>query len=786
MLSGEGGIGKTRLATELLRRAGAAGARTSVCAALDIGGAAPFSLWAEMLRELVRDLPAPPSGAAWPGDLARLVPELGAPAAPVPPELERARLFEATVQLFEWASSGRSLLVLVDDLHLADQASIELLAYVGRRTPGMDAVIVATRRDVPRRAEVDAAIDALARRGALLDDLRVDPLTAEHVEELVRTVAELDDTEVARVAAVAEGNPLLAVESARAAESGEHGPPATLRASVRAQLATLDDDARDLAELLAVAGRELNRRECSAACDGDAEPAEAATAAAECGLLSAAEGRIGYRHGLLREAVYEQLPDPRRAWLHERLADGLEASAAPGAGLRDAEVARHLLLAGNGPRAVEHLRRAATHARGLACLPEAAEYLRQAVEIAPDDADSWLELAEIEAWGERSEASEEAFGRALALLDPGPAEPRVDAWLRRARWFRGPTCSPTSSLASYQRALELMDAAGLDAPRERAEALAGSAWCHAAGGDPGLVDSLLVRVHELVGDEREDDMLVHDIGAARQFALMRSGRFEDSYAPGIAAGEAAQRAGRMDMAYGAWGNIAVAAAAGGELDRALEFADRSLHSVHGTCTPIECGVLSARCQILARSGRLDEAHTTAESELALADQLDRPDLVGAAHYDLGLVALAAKRWDEAAGLIASALAGGGRFSRPLARLARAEALARAGRADEAEEELRATTLEPVTPGDFPATLVARLTRVQGLVALARGDRDLAERRMGEAAAAWRRHASPALHGEAYMANLVDFGRVVITGLVEPVYELQAVEADLAALRATVA
>src|SRR5215217_4126475 len=76
LLSGEGGIGKTRLATETLRRAAAEGARAGVGAALDIGGAAPFALWAELLRELVRGLPDPPAGATWPGELARLVPEL--------------------------------------------------------------------------------------------------------------------------------------------------------------------------------------------------------------------------------------------------------------------------------------------------------------------------------------------------------------------------------------------------------------------------------------------------------------------------------------------------------------------------------------------------------------------------------------------------------------------------------------------------------------------------------------------------------------------------------------
>jgi hypothetical protein len=158
----------------------------------------------------------------------------------------------------------------------------------------------------------------------------------------------------------------------------------------------LRDDARLLAELLAVSGRELDRREQAALGAGD--PAGTAGAAVDSGLLVAAGGRIGYRHALLREAVYEELPDPRRAWLHERLADALSAVLEPSAGVRDAEVARHLLIAGSRERAVDHLARAASHARGVAALPEAAGFLREAIEIAPANAALWLELAEVEAW----------------------------------------------------------------------------------------------------------------------------------------------------------------------------------------------------------------------------------------------------------------------------------------------------------------------------------------------------------------------------------------------------
>ncbi|MEA2443476.1 MAG: hypothetical protein QOJ12_768, partial [Thermoleophilales bacterium] len=278
VLTGEGGIGKTRLATEVLDRAAAAGARTATCAALDMGAAAPFSLWAELLRELVRALPAAPPEARWPAELARLVPELSpATAPPAPPELERARLFEATVELFEWASADRPLVVLVDDAHLSDPASLELFAYTGRRMPAARVLILATRRATPPRPELDAALTALARRGALLDEIALGPLPAEALEQVVRTVAALPDDAVARVAGAADGNALLAVESARATAAGERGPAATLRAGVRAQLAALDDDARLLAEVLAVSGRELGRGEQAAlGIEGLTESASAA------------------------------------------------------------------------------------------------------------------------------------------------------------------------------------------------------------------------------------------------------------------------------------------------------------------------------------------------------------------------------------------------------------------------------------------------------------------------------------------------------------------------------
>jgi hypothetical protein len=121
------------------------------------------------------------------------------------------------------------------------------------------------------------------------------------------------------------------------------------------------------------------------------------------------------------------------------------------------------------------------------------------------------------------------------------------------------------------------------------------------------------------------------------------------------------------------------------------------------------------------------------------------------------------------------------INRPAARLARAEALARSGRPEEAAREVRRAALEPLRSGDQPWALVPLMARVQGLIALAGGDRTAARRRLNEAVAGWRRHL-PRDPGAEFRANFIDLGRSPITGLVEPEWELRRLTAELAPAR----
>jgi tetratricopeptide (TPR) repeat protein len=192
---------------------------------------------------------------------------------------------------------------------------------------------------------------------------------------------------------------------------------------------------------------------------------------------------------------------------------------------------------------------------------------------------------------------------------------------------------------------------------------------------------------------------------------------------------------------------------------------------------LEIHLLAARSFVLRGLGRLEEARSAVESERALAERLDQPALLAMASHDCGMVALAEGAYERAAELLGEALLERAPISRPLTRLALAEALAGADDADAAEEQVRATVLEPLRPSDFPDALVPRLARVQGLIALARGADQEAARRLEESIAGWERLVQRAVKADSISSVLADLGRPVV-GLVEPERELARAKADL--------
>jgi DNA-binding SARP family transcriptional activator/tetratricopeptide (TPR) repeat protein len=773
LVTGEAGIGKTRLIAELARRADNAGARTAVGAGVDVGGTAPLAIWQELVPQLARAVPPPPEHADWPAELGRLAPDIAArlgrdqPPPVSSPELERLRLFDAVLRLVEWASADRPVLLAAEDVHRADPASMQLCAHIGRRLAARPVLFVLTRRDRPDRPAADALLADLAGRGVEVADLELGPLSPAELAAVARSVADLSEDAVDQVVRAADGNPLLAVESARALAAGRSAPPQNLRSAVRAATGALPRPARDLAEALAAAGRELSAAELAALPLADRDAAEEAVL--DTGLISRVGGGLRFRHALLAEAVRAGLGEHGRRY--EQLALAIEAAAVSPEQVA-AEVAGHLHRAGRDDLAGPRWQLAARHARSLGAMPEAARFWAEAVRCDPDAVTPRLELAEAFGWLGQEADFEREWQAALERL---PEDRQSVAWCRRGQVLRTVVCNPRASIAAYQRAWELLPA---DAPPSlRVDITLGAAWGESAAGDPARGAALLDEVASLVTDP--DDTTVAQMVSTELMSLVRLGRFTECEAVAERGGAAARRAGRLDFAYGIWIQTACALSAADNLTGALRAADAALAATRGL-TVIEVPCLAARAFVLSRLGRHDEALSVAGEQLGKAERMDSPAAAALARHDAGLISLAAGRYAESAQLLADALAAGAQVSRPAARLARAEALARSGRPDEAATEVRAAALEPVRAGDQPWALVPRMARVQGLIALARGDHALAHRRLDEAVAGWQRHLRPDA-GVEFVANFVDLGRPPVVGLVEPEWELRRLTAELAGL-----
>jgi DNA-binding SARP family transcriptional activator/tetratricopeptide (TPR) repeat protein len=777
VLTGEAGIGKTSLVTELAHRVAAGGGRTAIGAGIDVGGETPFAAWLELARALVPTVAPVPTSVGWPSELNRLSEQLGAalgrndaPAAVAAPELERLRVFESVLRLVEWSCADRPALIAFEDAHRADRASLRLTAHIGRRIAALPLLLVLTRRDRPSRPELDALLGDLTARAVPITEIEIGPIGDRDVAALASSLLRLDDDAVRRVVAAAEGNPLLAVESTRALAAGSTAPPPNLRTAVRGALAALPPPARLLASLLAVAGRPLARAELDALGVPDLRAGE--QAGTDSGLLVRLDSRLGYRHALLRASAYADLSDPTP--LHDQLAAALD----PG---DSAEIAYHLNRAGRAMDAARQWAAAAEYARSVGALAEAAEFLRRAIECTADDGQLWLELQEVCAWQGQRDAMERAWEHALTLLPP---QELPWAWCRRGRQLRSVMCHPEASFASYKQAEAFL---GPDSsPTVRAYVLVGLAWGEAVAGDAGAAEGLLTLAASVL-PAVSDPEVTSDIAEIRILGLIRQGRFAECAKIANAAGPFAPSGHLPARAFAVWINAACALACAEDHAGALELADRAVEAT-AAVPVLLVGCLAAQAQLLARLGRHDEAAFAAQRQRDCAERLDSPALAATAAHDAGLVALAAKRYREAADLLGTALAEGAEVSRPAAGLARAEALARAGDLDAAATQVRAVALEPVGPADQPWALVPRMAAVQALIAAGRGDVQDALDRFDEAAQGWQGLLASVTtaNSEGYFANLVDLGRPPVIGLVEPARELALIEHERTALGATYA
>jgi tetratricopeptide (TPR) repeat protein len=383
--------------------------------------------------------------------------------------------------------------------------------------------------------------------------------------------------------------------------------------------------------------------------------------------------------------------------------------------------------------------------------------------------------------GRREEATGE-LEAALDRIDPADAGRRAEARRAAAGWFRSYLCDPARALRTAQQGLDELDAGGLPEPDTRAELLLVRAWAEVTTAGAGAADGTLRELGSLGLDLESPPLRHQHLASVRGFVLLARGKLREAEEMLVRSGEAGERAGRPDMAYGGWANAACVAIAAGAKERALAYAERGAATVEGLPV-VECQMAGLLAFTFARLGRHDESRAASARQVELAARLASPPIVAMAEHDAGLVALMAGDHERAQELLGRALAGRPPVPRAEARLRRAEALARLGRADEADTEIRAAALEPVTAASRPVVLLARMALAQALSARARGDRELAKARFAEAARHWQRLARQADISPEYLASLVDLGRPPVTSVVEPARELERVEAELRELEA---
>lgn len=435
LLSGEPGVGKTRLAEYLMDRARRKGAVVLRGGCYEFEATTPYLPFVEMLRDWVplqdpqtlRDL----LGETAP-EIAKLAPaieaKLGAqpPSPTLSPSEDRLRLFDSLARLFQRLAVERGLLLFLDDLHWADQGTLNLLHYILRRLQQERVLVLAAYREVElarthplATALVEWNREHLATRVALK---RLGPNDTAALLAALFGQESVSAEFGALVYRETEGNPFFIEEVIKALiEQGEiyrEGEswqrkemsdlvlPQSIKEAIGRRLNRLSEATVQVLHTAAALGKVFSFRELSAVMDGGAAQEDALLdaldEASDAQLLRAErDDHFAFTHDKIREVLYEELNAIRRRRLHQRIADGLyklmQSSAAGYDGrVHAADLAYHFALAGDWENARRFSLHAAEQAQVVFAYDEALQHLDRAREAAEalSEGDQLVEIAE--------------------------------------------------------------------------------------------------------------------------------------------------------------------------------------------------------------------------------------------------------------------------------------------------------------------------------------------------------------------------------------------------------
>lgn len=429
LVSGEPGIGKTRISSELARRVHAQGL-TVIYGRCDDELGVPYQPFVEALAFVVDNF-EPKDFVQVVGrhaaELTRLVPRLAdhipglAPPASADPETSQYRLFEAVAGTLVAASNLQPILFVIDDLHWAAKPTLLLLRHIASSTASARLMIVGTYRDSDLyRAQPLAEILGDLRRLDGVERIALTGLDAPQVVEFMARIAghELDEGGVALAQMIfdeTDGNPLFTGEVLRhlrevgaifevdgrwttRADVTEIGIPDGVREVIGRRLSRLAPTTNDVLQIAAVVGRNFDLAVLQRLVDADRDDLlMALDEAVEARVITElAVGRYMFAHALVRSALYDELRPTRRARLHERVAEAVSEVYADAIEPHLGELAYHYahsIGTGDVNKAIEYSRRAGERALAQLAFDDAVSWFQQARDLIEEGGGDRAQLA---------------------------------------------------------------------------------------------------------------------------------------------------------------------------------------------------------------------------------------------------------------------------------------------------------------------------------------------------------------------------------------------------------
>ena len=452
LISGEPGIGKTRLADEIAGDAASRGMRVVWGRCWEDVGAPAYLPWVDVLRSLILDQRRDRERhSALPPEIAQLIPELSAetvpPRIPSDPAQARFRLFDAIATLLKKVASSAPLLIVLDDLHEADHSSLELFKFVARGLTDSRIVIVGTHRDaeVRRSPYLSEIVGEILRYGraislAGLDQSEVTRMVEDRAQRLP------SDAFASELHRVTAGNPLFVDGVVRVLLAERNlgtsdridlrgfKLPEDVRGAIRKRLGLLSSQAQSVLAIAAVVGQEFDialvRRisDLSAGASG-----ELMDEASEVGVVTlSSHDSYRFTHPLIRESLYKGSTEAERTRLHRAIGEALEQLHAANLTPHLAALAHHFdqaAAASSDPlqieKAIEYSHRAGWAALDVEAWEEALVHFHAGLRHAEKGQDSQRRQAEFfagiaytRAWSDRTSKNAAAeLGSAIELCE---------------------------------------------------------------------------------------------------------------------------------------------------------------------------------------------------------------------------------------------------------------------------------------------------------------------------------------------------------------------------------